>query len=107
MQWPVAPNRHGIYLALRRLVFRVLGRALDLRDPNVLSTLNQLLLALPSVNWMVVLLLDYYPDLQQSSAPLTAGIAGAGLGKRGSYDITAHIWARFVPKSLVKKDHRL
>jgi len=43
----------------------------------------RLLPLLLSLNWLILLLLEYYPDLASQKAKVTHGIARKGLEKRG------------------------
>ena len=100
---PRAIPRRAIFLALRRLVAAVLGRALTLGDAALWRTLHDLLQQLPSVQWLVVLLLEYYPDLSCPAGPVAADVANAGLGARGCFPIPQDIWDHCVPRGLVDR----
>ena len=91
-----------IFLALQHIVAVVLGRSLSLNDPNIWTLLLRLLNALPTVDWLVLLLLDYYPDLlAPARQPLSHSLAAKGLGRRGCYSIPLDIWNQCVPSSFL------
>ena len=80
-----------------------LGRSLSLADLALLNTLLDLLRALPEIDWLILLLLDYYPDLERAGGTLTRSIAQKGLGKRGCYPISPDIWHSCVPADLMER----
>lgn len=60
--------------ALRGVAAAVWHRAIALRTPSLWSTVLLLLSLLPSLDWLVALLLYYYPDLYGSTTPVTPSI---------------------------------
>lgn len=93
-------RRGAIFQALRALALAVLQRVLTLGRPQLWDDLWDLFRRLPDVDWLLVLLLEYYPSLL-SSGPLTEDLARKGLGARGDCPIPASIWDRVVPASLL------
>lgn len=71
--------------------------------PDLWNTLLDLLDLLPDVDWLIILLLHYYPDLAGAKAAVTAEAARRGLGKCGSYHIPQNIWDKYVPRGLMEK----
>ena len=59
-----------------------------------------ILRGLVAINWLLVLLIKYYPEDLPLSKP-TPDLADKGLGVRVAYPIPLHIWDRFVPDSLL------
>ena len=84
---------------------RVLGRSLDLRAPDLFTTLMALLQQLPSVDWMIILLLEYYPDLERQQGPVPLHIAQRGLGNKGGFPIPMDIWDTVVTADQVQALH--
>ena len=96
---PFTATRHNLYTALRRIFFALARRAHMLGRIDILRLLFQLLSRLPYLNWLLILILKYYPDANQSGE-LTETIAQRGLGKVGGFHIPRHIWDSFVPPTL-------
>ena len=86
----------------RRLLFRLLTllvRRLRL-GPGALLRLISVLRTLPSLDWFLLWLRRYYPELFPSPRPSPI-LAARGLGRRGAFPIPLHIWNAFVPASLL------
>ena len=79
-----------------------MGRSATLPNPPLWTYFSALLDRLPSLDWLILLLLDYYPDLQGATAgPVTHDLARRGLGRRGHLPIPPDIWSDCVPPDLV------
>lgn len=96
-------SRGAFYAALRLLLQAVLNRArAQQHQPglDVLRLLLDLLLDLTTISWLMLLLMEYYPDLNRPPKATTEA-ASKGLGARGCSPIPAHIWEAIVPPNLM------
>lgn len=99
---PLHVPRRAFYAALRQLVDVSVNRARDTSNLASLRLLLDLLLDLTNISWLLLLLLEYYPDLRRPARP-TTDAADRGLGQRGCTPIPQHVWDAVVPPGLMER----
>ena len=96
--FPVPVHQRLLFPIIRALIQHLIHRLVARRLWFTLRRLLRLLWSLVQVDWLLLLILQYYPELLLTKVPID--VASRGLGARGSYPIPLHIWDKLVPASL-------
>lgn len=94
---PGGVTQRAVYQIIHRLLFM----ARDRLAPRVLTNLRLLLAELVTLDWFLIWLQRYYPDLFRSLS-VSDALAGKGLGSRGCMAIPADVWDSMVPQGMLE-----
>ena len=98
LQFPVLIHQRLLFPLLRALITHLIHRLLARGLHFTLARLLRQLWTLLDINWLLLLILQYYPELLLKQVPLH--VASKGLGQRGKYLIPLSIWHKFVSPDL-------
>ena len=97
-KFPVPIQQRHLFPIIRALIAHLVNRLLARGLYRTLHNLLRHLWGVLDLNWLLLLILQYYPELLYDK--VTEDITYKGLGKRGSFRIPEKIWHKYVPTQL-------
>ena len=98
-EFPLPLQQRHLFPILRALIAHLVTRLVARGLIRTLNNLLRQLWGLLDINYLLLLILQYYPELLTDK--ITEEITSKGLGKRGFFSIPEHIWHKHVSAELV------